>query len=182
MLGSPWGGRSGGVHMFKITTDTTDRDLVLKCTFDVSPRRVFQAFQEPDHLVRWWGPKGWQIELSRFDCKPGGVWHYRMRCVDQNQPEFYGQESWRKAIYHEVAEPKRLVYMDFFADEEGEPMEGMPELLVTLTFAEQEGKTLFTNRTHFPSRQSLETTMDMGLVQEMAETWKRLAEYLRGNG
>jgi len=39
-----------------------------------SPRRVFAAFEQPDQLARWWGPKGFTNTFEQFEFKPGGRW------------------------------------------------------------------------------------------------------------
>ncbi|MCR8870183.1 hypothetical protein [Peribacillus frigoritolerans] len=37
-----------------------------------------------------------------------------MRCTDENQGEFYGQES----VYQEITVPEKIVLTDMFADED----------------------------------------------------------------
>ncbi len=89
-----------------------------------------------------------------------------------------GQDSWGKAIYREIVEPERIVYTDSFADEEGNPVEGMPMMLITVEFAEHEGKTKLTSRTQFSSSEDLKAIVDMGVVQGITETWDRLEAHL----
>jgi uncharacterized protein YndB with AHSA1/START domain len=55
----------------------------------------------------------------------------------------------------------------------------MPELLITLTFVEHEGKTKLINRAQFTSAEALRATLDMGLIKGMAETWDCLADHLK---
>lgn len=43
-----------------------------------SPSRVFAAFERPDQLARWWGPKGFTSTFEQFEFKPGGRWVYAM--------------------------------------------------------------------------------------------------------
>jgi uncharacterized protein YndB with AHSA1/START domain len=86
-----------------------DKVLVLEPTFDAPRELVFKMFKEPEHLKRWWGPRGWELPVCKVDFRPGGVWHYCMKCVDQNQGEFYGMESWGKQVYKEIAEPEKIV-------------------------------------------------------------------------
>jgi uncharacterized protein YndB with AHSA1/START domain len=74
-----------------------------------------------------------------------------MRCTDENQGEFYGQESWGKAVYQEITVPEKIVLTDMFADEEGNSADGMPVTLVTFTFVEHEGKTKLIMRSRFAS-------------------------------
>ena len=96
--------------------------------------------------MRWWGPKGFTTPLCKIDLRPGGVFHSCMR-----SPE--GRDYCGKGVYREIVEPERIVVTDFFVDEEGNPVPathyGMSpdwpqEALVTVTFAEYEGKTKLT--------------------------------------
>ncbi|WLD92616.1 SRPBCC domain-containing protein [Alkalihalobacillus sp. AL-G] len=162
-----------------ITTNVEGRVLVLERVFDAPRDLVFKAFSESEHLARWWGPKGWETENRTFDFKPNGVWHYCMECTDRNQGEFYGQKSWGKAVYQEIIEPEKIVYTDVFSDEEGKVAEGMPEMLITMTFVEHEGKTKLTTRTQFASEENLQQVMDMGVVQGISSQYERLDEQLQ---
>ena len=127
-------------------TKPAERVLVITRVFDAPRSLVFKAWTDPEHVMRWWGPKGFTTPFCKIDLRPGGVFHYCMR-----SPE--GRDFWGKGIYREIVEPERLVFTDFFADEKGNPVPptdyGMSpdwpaELLVTVTFAEHEGKTKLT--------------------------------------
>ena len=116
--------------------------LVITRVFDASRDLVFKAWTEPERLIRWWGPKGFTTPFCKIDFRPGGVFHNCMR-----SPE--GRDFCGKGVYREVVEPERIVFTDFFVDEKGDPVPatyyGMSpswpaETLVTVTFAEHEGK------------------------------------------
>lgn len=153
------------------TTTPSDREFVMERIFDAPRELVFKAFSECERLAHWWGPKGWTLPVCKMDFRPGGVWLYCMR-----GPE--GEESCGKAVYREIVEPERIVYTDAFADAEGNVLEGMPEMLITVTFAEHDGKTKLTNRAQFASAADLERTLGMGMVEGLTETWDRLEAYL----
>jgi len=161
-----------------LVTKVEGRELVMERIFDAPRDLVFKVFSESDHLAKWWGPKGWQTENRKFEFKPNGVWHYCMRCIDKNQGDFYGQESWGKAVYHEIIEPEKIVYTDMFVDEDGNAVDGMPELLVTMMFVEHEGKTNIITRSRFDSVEALQQVMDMGVVQGVTSQYERLDDYL----
>lgn len=155
-----------------------DRVLVLERVFDAPRDLVFKMFKEPEHLMRWWGPRGWELPVCNVDFRPGGVWHYCMKCVDQNHGEYYGMESWGKAVYKEIIEPEKLVYTDYFCDAEGNENESMPSTEVTLQFIDLGGKTKLVSRGEYVSEEALKTVMDMGMLQGITETWDRLEERL----
>ncbi|MEN1986721.1 SRPBCC domain-containing protein [Paenibacillus hubeiensis] len=156
------------------------RILVLERVFDAPRELVFQMFKEPEHLKRWWGPKGWEIPVCTVDFRPGGVWHYCMKCVDPNQGEFYGMESWGKAVYKEIVEPERIIYNDYFSDAEGNVNDDLPSSLITMEFIDLGGKTKLVNRSEYVSPEALQIVMDMGMLQGITETWDRLSELLEG--
>ncbi|MDR7317704.1 SRPBCC domain-containing protein [Brevibacillus nitrificans] len=156
-----------------------ERVLVLERVFDAPRELVFQMFKEPEHLKRWWGPRGWEVPVCSIDFRPGGVWHYCMKCVDQNQGDFFGMESWGKGVYAEIVEPEKIVYTDYFADAEGNVNEELPSTKVTLEFIDLEGKTKLVNRGEYVSAEALKTVIDMGMLQGITETWDRLEERLQ---
>jgi len=115
------------------------RELILERVFNAPRELVFQAFSKAEHLKRWWSTKGWSTPVCEVDFRPGGVWFYCMKCSDESQEE-YGMESWGKAVYEDIKEPERIVFIDSFADAEGNIVEEMPLTKMTITFIEQGGK------------------------------------------
>ncbi|MGE7274871.1 SRPBCC family protein [Brevibacillus panacihumi] len=110
--------------------------------FDAPREFVFKLFKEPEYLKRWWGTHGWELPVCNIDFRPGGVWHYCMKCVDQNQEE-YGMESWNKTIYKEIVEPEKIVYTDYFSDKDGNINEAMPAPEVTMEFIDLGAGSIF---------------------------------------
>ncbi|BBI31739.1 SRPBCC domain-containing protein [Cohnella abietis] len=163
---------------YMISNVENDRVLVLERVFNAPRDLVFQMFKEPEHLKRWWGPKGWEIPVCTIDFRPGGVWHYCMKCVDQNQGHFYGMESWAKGIYKEIVEPETITYNNYFSDAEGNINESLPGSLIKMEFIDLGGKTKLVNRSEYASAEALKAVMDMGMLQGITETWDRLGELL----
>jgi uncharacterized protein YndB with AHSA1/START domain len=158
-------------------TSTVENDnvLVLEREFNAPRELVFRMFKEAEHLKHWWGPSGWELPVCTVDFQPGGVWHYCMKCVDKNQGDFFGMESWGKAVYGEIVEPEKIVYTDFFSDAEGNVNEELPSTEVTLLFVDLDGgRTKLINRGVYASAESLQTVLDMGMLQGISQTWDRL--------
>ncbi|WP_034335466.1 SRPBCC family protein [Deinococcus misasensis] len=154
------------------------KELILQRFFKAPRALVFEAFTTAEHLSKWWGPRGWDIPFCTVDLRPGGKWHYCMKCADRDQGQFFGMESWGLAIYEEIIAPERLVYTDYFSDAEGNINESMPSTLSTLKFEEVTGGTLVTTRASYQTEAALQTVMDMGMVQGISQTWDRLDEHL----
>ena len=117
-------------------TATAAAELVIRRIFDAPRRFVFEAWTDPEHLARWWGPQGFAIIDCKAEVRPGGVWHRTMRSPEGNVIRKHG-------VYREIVAPERLVFTYVSDDAEGNPG---PETLVTVTFADVRGKTRLTLR------------------------------------
>ncbi|MCR8843590.1 SRPBCC domain-containing protein [Paenibacillus sp. SC116] len=152
--------------------------LKMERTFNAPVELAFKVFSDSEHLKQWFGPRGWTISVSNLDFRPGGAWHYCMKCEDKNQGDFYGMESWGKSAYKEIVVNEKLVYVDYFSDAEGNISENMPAVEVTMTFEEVDGKTKITSIGSYATAEALKTVIDMGMEQGITETWDRLEEHL----
>ncbi len=65
---------------------------------------VWDAFTDPVHAGRWWGPNGFTTTTKRMDVRAGGVWEFTMHGPD-------GRDWPNKITYREVVKPERLVYV-----------------------------------------------------------------------
>lgn len=128
------------------TTQQAAPGLVITRIFNAPRELVWQAWTDPAHFQRWWGPKGFAAPFCKMDLRVGGKYLFCML-----SPE--GQDYWSTGIYREIVPLERIVYTDSFADEHGNPVPpsyyGMgddwpAEFLITLTFEAQQGKTKFT--------------------------------------
>ncbi len=54
------------------------KDIVTTRVLHAPRERVFRAWTEPEHLARWWGPKGFTNTFSEYDLRPGGKWRFVM--------------------------------------------------------------------------------------------------------
>lgn len=165
--------------MSMVSRVENDRVLILERIFDAPRDLLFNMFKEPEHLKNWWGPKGWDVPVCHIDFRPEGIWHYCMKCVDQSQGEFFGMESWVKVVYKEIIEPEKICYTDYFSDAEGNLNDELPSTEVTLEFVDLGEKTKLINRAEYVSAESLQTVLDMGMLEGIGETWDRLAELVQ---
>lgn len=79
-------------------------DLVLERVVDVSPRLVWRAWTEPQHLMPWFCPRPWQTVDCRIDLRPGGEFYTQMRSPDGEDMEG------GSGCYLEVVPERRLVW------------------------------------------------------------------------
>lgn len=114
-----------------------ERELLIVRVFDAPRELVFAAWTKPEHLVRWWGPRGFTLPACKIDLRPGGAYSFHMRGSA-------GDDHWLRGVFREVVRPERLVMAGAWVDEQGRP--NGPETLMTVTFADENGKTKLTLR------------------------------------
>lgn len=156
----------------------SDREFLISRTFPAPRLLVWQAWSECTHLQQWWLPMGWTLPVCKMDFRVGGVWHYCMKGPDENGNEM---ESWGRTVFREIVQPERIVSVDTFSDAAGNIAEGMPEMVVTVTFTEADGQTTVTSQTEVTIATDLDTLMEMGMEEGMAQAWDKLAEHLAQN-
>lgn len=161
-----------------ITKNRETRELIMDRVFDAPRDAVWGAWSDPEKLAKWWGPRGWETTIKEFKFEPGGTWHYGMKCVDENQGEWYGKESWGKANFEEIDEPNSFTYTDYFSDADGNINPEMPGLVIKVSFTEEDGKTRVVSSSVFETVEDYDKVIAMGVEQGAAETWDRLAEFV----
>ncbi|ADE12553.1 SRPBCC domain-containing protein [Sideroxydans lithotrophicus] len=146
-----------------------NNELVITRTFDAPRALVWQAWTDPKHIKRWWGPAGFNNETCVSDLRVGGRFHLEMRAPDGNMYPCIG-------TFREIVEAERIVY-------EGEATDGHPcgagippRATVTVSFAEQDGKTHLTLHTRFASAERKQAAADARFVVSWKEALERLAE------
>ena len=126
-------------------TQVNTQQLTITRTFQAPRELVWRAWTDPELYKRWWGPSHFTCPVAHIDLRVGGKYHSCMRSPD-------GQDFWSAGVYREITPYERIVFTDSFADEQGNIVPashyGMPdmplEMLVTVTFTEQDGRTTMT--------------------------------------
>jgi uncharacterized protein YndB with AHSA1/START domain len=157
------------------------KELVITRIFDAPRELVFKMWAHAEHLVHWWGPKGFEPIVKKLEFKPGGEFHYGMKGAN-------GQELWGKFIYRDIVEPEKIVYVNCFSDADGNITRSpfMPnwplEILNTITFEFDEGKTKLTiaaRPINAPEEEMEVFRTNMGSMQQgFGSIIEKLEEYL----
>lgn len=151
------------------TENTADREIVITRVFDAPRELVWQAFTDPEHVVKWWGPRGFTTTIEEMNVKPGGVWKHVMHGPD-------GTDYPNKSVFTEVEYPERIVYVH------GGARKGGPSahFVATWTFdALDDGKTRLTMRSVFPSAEDRDKIVkEYGAIEGGRQTLERLNEQL----
>ena len=118
-------------------------DFVITRVLNAPRKLIFEAFTQPKHLAHWWGPKGMALEVINLDLRPGGTFHYGMKTQE-------GHEMFGVFKYIEIVSPEKIVFINAFADKEGNiiraPFNPLWPLEVynVWTLTEENGKTTLT--------------------------------------
>jgi uncharacterized protein YndB with AHSA1/START domain len=115
------------------TAKSTETELVIRRVFDAPRALMFKLWTEREHAVHWWGPKDFTAPHLEADVKPGGAWRACLHSPD-------GRDYWQHGVFREIVAPERLVFTFIWDDEPDH------EMLVTVTFADRDGKTEMTFR------------------------------------
>jgi uncharacterized protein YndB with AHSA1/START domain len=85
-------------------TDTVAaQSLVLEFSrvFDAPPALVFRMWSSPEHLCRWWGPKGFTSSCETHEFRKGGIYHLLIHGHVQDG---------MTGTFREIVENKRIVF------------------------------------------------------------------------
>ena len=141
----------------------SEREIIVRRTFDAPARLVFEAWTKPELLKRWWVPKsmGMSFLACEADVRAGGK--YRFEFLHPSAPgpmAFFGK-------YLEVVPNSRLVWSN---------EESNDGAVTTVTFEEKNGKTLLVVHEVYPSKEALDA--NGGMENAMPETFSQLDELL----
>ena len=92
-------------HLDDVQTGRTlgVREINLVREFDAPRELVFEMWEKPEHMMRWWGPRGFTLTKCEVDFRAGGKFSWVMRGLDKKDYPFEGE-------YVEVKPPERIVF------------------------------------------------------------------------
>lgn len=162
-----------------MTVTNVDKDverlmLTFTAEFDAPVERVWQLWEDPRQLERWWGPPGYPATFDRYEFGAGGVAAYFM-----TGPEGERYPGWWRIV--EVASPRRLRFEDGFSDDEGAPNPAMPTTTTDVELADRAGGgTTMTITARFASLAAMEQLMAMGMDEGMTLALGQMDALLAG--
>ena len=141
----------------------SERELIIRRTFNAPARLVFEAWTQPALLKRWWSPKssGFSLSSCEADVRVGGRYRFEFDNGTGQAMAFFGR-------YLEVVPHSRLVWTNDESDQGS---------VTTVTFEERAGSTLLVMQEQFPSKQALDAML-AGMESGMSETFGQLDEVL----
>lgn len=134
--------------------------LTFVAEFDATVERVWQLWQDPRQLERWWGPPSWPATFDQHDFEVGGRSAYYMTGPDGEKARGWWQIT-------DIEAPTRFEFDDGFADDKGEPVADMGTVHGIVTLEQADGKTRMTSVSTFESADQLEKMIEMGMQEGM---------------
>jgi len=140
-------------------------------TFAAPRRLIYKCYTEPQHMARFWGPRG-STATCRIDLRIGGVWRVDWQFADGSG---FGYSS----VYLEIVPDERLHYRDAPADWIF-GLEGLPpvELLSTISLAGGAATTTVTVKVVCTSVAARDKNVQRGFTGMVSVGNDRLADYL----
>jgi uncharacterized protein YndB with AHSA1/START domain len=117
-------------------------------------------------LQQWWGPGHFSNPVCRVDVRPGGAIYIEMRAPDGTIYPMSG-------TFNDVVEPERIVFTSGPTDAQGNLLF---EILTTVTFADQDGKTALRLEAKVLSETALAPQHLAGMEQGWNQSLDRLGE------
>jgi uncharacterized protein YndB with AHSA1/START domain len=140
----------------------SERELLVRRSFNAPARIVFEAWSTPKLLKRWWAPKSFGISFisCEADVRAGGTYRFVFGHAASEQPmEFFGR-------YIEVTPHSRLVWTN---DEGGEG-----GAVTTVSFEERGAETLVVMHDRYPSKEALDGAIASGSTSGFSEAFEQL--------
>jgi uncharacterized protein YndB with AHSA1/START domain len=135
--------------------------LTLVAEFDAGVERVWQLWEDPRQLERWWGPPTWPATFHQLEFVPGGRAHYYM-----TGPGGEKAHGWWE--FTAIDAPRQLQFDDGFADGDGKPAGDLGVTHATVTLEPVADRTRMTIRSAFESEEQLEQMVAMGMEEGLA--------------
>ncbi len=142
----------------------SDREIVIKRSFDASRENVFEAITTPKFICRWLlGPPGWTMPICDVDLRVGGSFKY----VWKRQSN--GDEMVMKGTYREIIAPERIVNTEVFEDD----WTG-GEALSTAVLTEARGRTTLITTVLYSTNEARDMVLKSPMEQGLFESYNRL--------
>lgn len=143
-------------------TDEAALTLTIIARFDVEPDRVWELWEDPRILERWWGPPTFPATFVRHEFVVGGQSRYFM-----TGPAGQTSRGWWRIDL--LDKPRRIEFANGLAGDDGEPLPGTTPTSASASFEAVEGGTSMTVTTRFADTEQMQTMLDMGMQEGMAQ-------------
>ncbi|WP_298487673.1 SRPBCC domain-containing protein [uncultured Maribacter sp.] len=144
--------------------DKSKRTVTIERTFNAPIELVWEAWTQPEHIAKWWSPKGIETKVIEHDFSIGGKWKYSM-------PMPNGQNFIADGEYIEIVKLVKIISLANF-----KPMtEGVE---IQSLFEKNGKKTNFTFNIVHPTEEYRIQQEKMGILNGWGSVFERLETLL----
>jgi uncharacterized protein YndB with AHSA1/START domain len=127
---------------------------------EASPEQVWQVWEDPRKLERWWGPPTFPATFTRHEFVPGGQSRYFMTGPAGETPRGW----WR---IDALDPPHGIEFANGLAGDDGEPAPGVEPMAGRVILEERDGGTRMTVLTMFTDVEQMQKMLEMGMQEGM---------------
>ena len=141
-----------------------DSQILITREFNAPARLVWRAYTEPELIKRWWAGRRGTVTSAEVDLTVGGAWRFVMAADGGFEVAFRGE-------YREITPHTRLVNTEIY---EGLPDPDDHASVVTLTFVEQDGRTVIEMLCAYRDQADRDAVLASGMETGMQESLDQL--------
>ena len=128
--------------------------------FDASVERVWQVWEDPRQLERWWGPPTWPATFDQHELSVGSESKYYMTGPDGDTAPGW----W---VIDLVEPHTRIEFTDGFSDRDRNHDDSLPRTHTVVTLDDLGGATRMTIVSRFGSFDQMKQLTEMGMLEGM---------------
>jgi uncharacterized protein YndB with AHSA1/START domain len=147
--------------------DPANLTLEFVTQLDATPERVWELWEDPRQLEKWWGPYAYPATFVRHDFEVGGESRYFM-----TGPEGQIAPGWWRI--DSLDKPKSLTFANGIAGEDGEPMADIAPMAASMSLESVDGGTRMTVISRFSDPAQMELLLNMGMEEGMSQALSQI--------
>lgn len=151
--------------------DPDNLTLTIVAEFDAAPDVVWEVWEDPRKLERWWGPPTFPATFTRHDFIVGGQSRYHMTGPNGETPRGW----WR---IDAIDKPRRIDFLNGLAGDDGEPLPELPPMSGSVTFEGTESGTRMTAVTNFTDAEQMHAMLERAMQEGMTQAVGQIDELL----
>lgn len=145
--------------------DLLKRTITIERVLSAPIEIVWEAWTDPEHIIKWWNPRGSETKIEAHDFIVGGTWKYTMTMP--NGRPFIAEGTYTEIVLHE-----RICSKAAF-----KPMTDGIE--IQSLFKSVGGKTAFTFNVIHPTVDYKIQQEKMGIQNGWGSVFERLEEFIK---
>jgi uncharacterized protein YndB with AHSA1/START domain len=149
-----------------ITANPGEQVVDIERVVDAPLADVYRAYTEPDLIAKWLGPRGYDMQVAKFEMRDGGQWAFVHSNPEGVRFAFHGS-------YHSV-KPQESIVQTF-------EFEGAPGhvSLERVSFEGDGEKTMVRVHAVYQSVEDRDAMIANGMAMGVTEGYERLDELLK---